>query len=49
LEVERDPEADRSVKPPQPLNRVSSATAWPLGVWPLKVEPLSWFLSVPPV
>src|SRR5919199_6829485 len=41
--------ADRRLKPPQPLNFVSSAVAWPLGVSPLKVEPLRVFFSVPPV
>src|ERR671939_1145893 len=40
---------DKRLKPPQPLNFVSSAVAWPLGVLPLKVEPLRGSLSVPPV
>src|SRR5919204_2051758 len=40
---------DRRLKPPQPLNLVSSAVAWPLGVLPLNVEPLRGSLSVPPV
>src|SRR5919204_3168523 len=40
---------DRRLKPPQPLNFVSSAVASPLGVRPLKVGPLSGSFSVPPV
>src|SRR5918912_4412383 len=40
---------DRRLKPPQPLNFVSSAVAWPLGVLPLNAEPLKDSLSVPPV
>src|ERR687888_504668 len=37
------------LKPPQPLNCVSSACAWPLGVLPLNAGPLRGSLSVPPV
>src|ERR687885_1221008 len=40
---------DRRLKPPQPLNFVSSAVAWPLGVLPLNAGPLKDSLSVPPV
>src|ERR671931_978298 len=40
---------DRRLKPPQPLNFVSSALAWPLGVLPLNAEPLKDSFSVPPV
>src|ERR687885_501700 len=40
---------ERRLKPPQPLNFVSSAVAWPLGVLPLNAEPLKDSLSVPPV
>src|SRR5919198_1078280 len=41
--------ADRRLKPPQPLNCVSSAVAWPLGVRPPIGEPLSDSRTVPPV
>src|SRR5215212_6525336 len=41
--------AVRRLKPPQPLNFVSSAVAWPLGVLPLNVAPLSVLRNVPPV
>src|SRR5438094_183643 len=37
------------LKPPQPLKRVSSAVAWPLGVRPLRAGPVSDSRSVPPV
>src|SRR5919204_5892629 len=40
---------DRRLKPPQPLNFVSSAVAWPLGVLPLNEGPLKGSLSTPPV
>src|SRR3954470_12006165 len=40
---------DSRLKPPQPLNFDSSAVAWPLGVLPLSVEPLSDSFRVPPV
>src|SRR5918911_1359462 len=40
---------DRRLKPPQPLKRVSSAVAWPLGVLPLNAGPLRDSFSVPPV
>src|SRR6266851_3474873 len=40
---------DRTLKPPQPLNCVSSAMAVPLGVWPLNDGPLSASFSFPPV
>src|ERR671937_2373465 len=40
---------DRRLKPPQPLNFVSSAVAWPLGVLPLNAGPLKDSSSVPPV
>src|SRR5919197_687945 len=40
---------ERRLKPPQPLNFVSSAVAWPLGVLPLNAGPLKGSLSVPPV
>src|SRR6478735_5064107 len=40
---------DRRLKPPHPLNRVSSDVAWPLGVRPLKADPLSASRSTPPV
>src|SRR5919205_3546099 len=40
---------DRRLKPPQPLNLVSSAVAWPLGVLPLNEGPLRGSLRVPPV
>ena len=42
-------EADRMLKPPQPLNWVSSAVAVPLGVWPLNDGPLSGSISFFPV
>jgi hypothetical protein len=40
---------DRVLKPPQPLNLVSSALAVPLGVWPLNEGPLSGSWSFLPV
>src|SRR5205807_2101897 len=40
---------DRVLKPPQPLNFVSSAVACPRGVVPLNVGPLSASTGVPPV
>ena len=40
--------ADRRLKPPQAVNLVSSAVAWPLGVLPLNVGPLSDSFRVPP-
>src|ERR687886_1078873 len=40
---------DRRLKPRQPLKRVSSAVAWPLGVLPLNAGPLRDSVSVPPV
>src|SRR5262245_52529050 len=40
---------DRTLNPPQPLNRVSSARAVPLGAWPLNVGPPSRSFSFPPV
>src|SRR5919202_5718916 len=40
---------DRRLKPPQPLNFVSSAVACPLGVRPLIGGPLSVSFRVPPV
>src|SRR5919204_3115623 len=40
---------DRRLKPPQPLNFVSSAVAWPLGVLPLNAGPLKSSFRVPPV
>src|SRR5919204_322774 len=40
---------DRRLKPPQPLKRVSSAVAWPLGVLPLNTGPLRDSFRVPPV
>src|SRR6478672_11584530 len=40
---------DRRLKPPHPLNRVSSDVAWPLGVRPLKADPVSGSRSTPPV
>src|SRR5689334_10590956 len=42
-------ETDRRLKPPQPLKRVSSAVAWPLGVRPLNDDPLSVSFRTPPV
>src|ERR671926_836331 len=40
---------DRRLKPPQPLNFVMSAVAWPLGVRPLNAGPLRVSFFVPPV
>src|ERR687887_2886403 len=40
---------ERRLKPPQPLNFVSSALAWPLGVLPLNDGPLKGSLRTPPV
>src|SRR5919205_2021855 len=40
---------ERRLKPPQPLNFVSSAVAWPLGVLPLNAGPLKGSFRVPPV
>src|SRR5919202_1350671 len=41
--------ADRRLKPPQPLNLVSSALACPLGTLPLNEGPLKASLRTPPV
>src|SRR5215213_9398714 len=41
--------ADRRLKPPHALKRVSSATATPLGVLPPNAAPDSTSFSVPPV
>src|SRR5262249_59747440 len=43
------PGTDRTWKPPQPLNCVSSAVACPRGTWPLTAGPLSASVNVPPV
>src|SRR5919201_5882856 len=40
---------ERRLKPPQPLNCVSSALASPLGVFPLKAGPLRGSFRTPPV
>src|ERR671934_745965 len=40
---------ERRLKPPQPLNCVSSAVACPLGVRPLNAGPLRGSLRTPPV
>src|SRR6185503_4082718 len=44
-----DTEMDSTLKPPQPLNLVSSTIAVPVGVWPLNDGPLRASFGLPPV